>query len=90
MSELRDHVRQGFVILLPVAAMVLPFGIAFSVAAQQAGLEDLTIIAMSMLVFAGASQFAALELWQSPVPWIPLALVVFAVNARHILMGASL
>ncbi|MAM87692.1 AzlC family ABC transporter permease [Allohahella sp. A8] len=90
MSELREHIQQGFVLLLPVAVMVLPFGLAFSVAAQQAGLEDLTIVAMSMLVFAGASQFAALELWHSPVPWIPLALVVFAVNARHILMGASL
>ncbi|GAA3971986.1 AzlC family ABC transporter permease [Allohahella marinimesophila] len=90
MSELRNHIRQGFVLLLPVAVMVLPFGLAFSIAAQQAGLEDLAIVAMSMLVFAGASQFAALELWHSPVPWIPLALVVFAVNARHILMGASL
>lgn len=76
--------------LLPIAVMVLPFGIAFSVAAQQAGLDSTEIVAMSMLVFAGASQFAALELWQSPVPWLPLALVVFAVNARHILMGASL
>ncbi len=45
---------------------------------------------LSGVVFAGASQFASLELLRSPVPWVPLVLVVFAVNARHILMGAVL
>lgn len=45
---------------------------------------------MSTLVFAGAAQFATLDLWGPQVPILALALTVFAVNARHLLMGATL
>lgn len=69
---------------------VVLFAMAFGVAARGAGLEGWAAVLMSGAVFAGASQFAALELMTSPVPWIPLLAVVFAVNARHILMGAAL
>ena len=67
-----------------------PLGIAFGVAATEAGLSPALTTTMSALVFAGASQFAALEFWTAPIVWIPLLLVVFAVNAGHILLGASL
>lgn len=69
---------------------VLLFAMAYGVAAKDAGLDGWAAILISAGVFAGASQFAALELLESPVPWLPLVLVVFAVNARHILMGAAL
>ncbi|MDF5637440.1 AzlC family ABC transporter permease, partial [Vibrio parahaemolyticus] len=45
---------------------------------------------MSTLVFAGASQFATLEMWGAEVPLIPVLITVFAINARHLLMGATL
>lgn len=45
---------------------------------------------MSTLVFAGASQFATLELWGEQVSLFPLIITVFFINARHLLMGASL
>ena len=45
---------------------------------------------MSVAIYAGASQFAALDLWYAPLPLATLALTVLAVNARHILLGASL
>ncbi|WP_228709322.1 AzlC family ABC transporter permease [Raoultella terrigena] len=45
---------------------------------------------MSLLVFAGYAQFAALGLWGEPVPLVTLAATVFAINARHLLMGATL
>jgi predicted branched-subunit amino acid permease len=41
-------------------------------------------------VFAGASQFAVLDLWAQHMPVVPLVITVFAINARHLLMGASL
>lgn len=69
---------------------VLLFGMAFGVAARGAGLEGWAAVLLSAGVFAGASQFAALDLLASPVPWLPLVLVVFAVNGRHLLMGAAL
>jgi len=45
---------------------------------------------MSATVFAGASQFAALELWGESIPYVSLALVALAVNARHMILGAAL
>ena len=80
----------GFKQLLPLSFFVMVFGAAFGLAAVQTGLDELTIIVMSTLVFAGASQFAALELWGTDVPLFTMMLTVFAINARHLLMGATL
>ena len=93
-TNLHDFNRQmvwaGFRQLIPIAVFVTLFGAAFGLAAVQAGLEDSVVVAMSALVFAGASQFAALELWGPQVPLFTLVITVFAINARHLLMGATL
>lgn len=86
----RRNVWVGFKQLVPLSLFVVVFGVAFGLAAAQAGLDNPTIIFMSTLVFAGASQFAALELWGAQVSLLPLAITVFAINARHLLMGATL
>lgn len=80
----------GFTQLVPISAFVTAFGAAFGLAATQHGLDDVTTIAMSALVFAGAAQFAALELWGTDVPLLAVMITVFAINARHLLMGATL
>ncbi|MFC3903726.1 Predicted branched-chain amino acid permease (azaleucine resistance) [Acinetobacter marinus] len=81
----------GFVQLLPISFFVVLFGCAFGLAAVQAQLSNPEIVAMSAFVFAGASQFAVLEMLQSSsIPIIPLIITVFFINARHILMGAAL
>lgn len=85
-----EDVRKGFLQLLPISLFVVIFGAAFGLAAAQSGLGDSAIMAMSALVFAGASQFATLELWGSHVQVVPLIITVFAINARHLLMGATL
>lgn len=76
--------------LAPITLFVFCFGLAFGVAATGAGLSPGLTAAMSGLVFAGASQLAVLDLWGVQVPLLPLVLITFAVNARHLLMGASL
>ncbi|MGK0547629.1 AzlC family ABC transporter permease [Halomonas cupida] len=81
---------QGFLQLLPISLFVIVFGAAFGLAATQAGLNDTSIIAMSALVFAGYAQFATLELWGAQLPLFTMILTVFAINARHLLMGATL
>lgn len=45
---------------------------------------------MSATVFAGAAQFAALPLWTAPLPLLPIWLSTFALNARFMLLSASL
>lgn len=76
--------------MILISLFVAVFGAAFGLAATQAGLSEWTILTMSAFVFAGASQFATLELWGAQLPVFAIAITVFAINARHLLMGASL
>ncbi|MFL1454797.1 AzlC family ABC transporter permease [Marinobacter sp. GN3S48] len=89
--KLQSHlVRLEFFRLLPISLFVVAFGAAFGLAATQKGLPPLEAILMSATVFAGASQFAAIDMWGGEVSVLPLIVVVFAINSRHLLMGASL
>lgn len=84
------RVRSEFFRLLPISLFVAAFGAAFGLAAVQKGLAPLEALLMSTLVFAGASQFATLDMWGPEIAVLPMMAVVFAINSRHILMGASL
>lgn len=85
-----QRVAAEFLRLLPISLFVVAFGVAFGLAAVQTGLAPVEATLMSLMVFAGASQFAALDMWGQQVSLVPLMAVVFAINSRHILMGASL
>ncbi|NMV27594.1 AzlC family ABC transporter permease, partial [Vibrio parahaemolyticus] len=80
----RLDVWNGFTQLFPLSMFVVIFGLAFGVAAVQTGLDVFPTMLMSTLVFAGASQFATLEMWGAEVPLIPVLITVFAINARHL------
>lgn len=82
--------RRGAMAILAVLPPVFVFGVAFGIAARGHGIEGWVAALMSAVVFAGASQFAVLDLWTKPIPWLPLLVATFAINARHILLGASL
>lgn len=86
----RAGALQGARRIFPFALLIVPFGIAFGVAAGEAGLSVLTAMVMSATTMAGAAQLAVLDVWGPSIPWLPLVAITFAVNARHILMGASL
>src|SRR3546814_11709005 len=45
---------------------------------------------MGATVFAGASQFVAVEIWTTPPAVALLAATALMVNLRHVLMGAAL
>lgn len=85
-----NGIKAGARRLLAVALFVLPFGFAFGAAAVEQGLSPLQAIMMSATVFAGASQFAILDLWHHPLPLLSIALTTMAVNARHLVFGAAL
>ncbi len=74
----------------PLAVSFVPFGIAFGIAAAERGIDPWTATLWSALVCGGASQFAALELWATPLPVLLITLTVLMVNARHLLYGAVL
>lgn len=85
--------REGMLIAVPLLPGVLMFGIAFGAVAVKKGLTVADAALMSTLVFAGASQFVAVEIWTDPIlvsTLVTLALAVGVVNMRLLLMGASL
>lgn len=75
---------------LPMLVGAAPFGVIFGTLAIAAGLSPLSTQAMSLLVFAGSSQFIAVSLVAAgaalPVIW----LTTFVVNLRHALYSATL
>lgn len=83
------HLVEGFRRMAPLSLFVIVFGLAFGVAALQQGLSAAQTLLMSGLVFAGAAQFATLELWGDTIPLLPLVAITLAINARHLLMGAA-
>ena len=69
------------------------FAAAYGTLAAQKGLTLTEATLMSALVFGGASQLVAMEVWNSPITLasvVSLAVVTAIVNARFILMGATL
>ena len=69
------------------------FAAAFGTLAAQKGLTLAETVLMSALVYGGASQLVAMEVWKSPITLasvVSLAVVTAIVNARFILMGATL
>ncbi len=86
----RRGLRTGVRRSLPIAAGILTYGLVFGVLARQTGLSAAEASLMSGLVYAGASQFTALGLWQWPIPMATIVLTTFVVNLRHLMMSASL
>lgn len=76
--------------LAPLSFFVFPFGVGFGVAAIEQGLTGPQAFVMSAVVFSGAAQFAALDFWPHPTNLISVALVIFAINGRHVITGAAL
>ncbi|MFT5505209.1 MAG: putative branched-subunit amino acid permease [Gammaproteobacteria bacterium] len=66
------------------------FGVLFGIAAATAGISDWQAIFMSGTVFSASAQFVTLEFWQSPLPLGTIALSVFLVSTRNILLGMSM
>src|SRR3546814_6785773 len=81
---------RGFRMATPLALSSVLFGAAFGVLAREAGLSLGEATLMSATVFAGASQMAALDLWSAAPSILVLALATFAINVRHVVMGAAL
>lgn len=81
----------GVRMFLPVAISIAAYGVVWGVLAGQAGLSVLEVALMSGLVFAGASQFVALDMW-SPgnLPILSIIIAAGIVNLRMLLMSATL
>jgi 4-azaleucine resistance transporter AzlC len=86
----KSEFRAGLRAVAPVIVAAMPIGLVFGAVAATKGLSPLETVLMSALVFAGGSQFVAMDIWTHPASWATLGFAAFLVNIRHVLMGASL
>jgi len=85
-----DSVRDGFVGSLALVPSVFVYGTVFGGLAAQTGLTAAQVLGMSVLVFAGASQFVAVPMLAAGAPAVAIVVTTYVVNMRHYLMAATL
>lgn len=73
-----------------IAMGYLPVAIAFGVTSVEMGLSSAEAIMASVFIFAGASQFMLVALWNKGTNILMISLIMFFINLRHIFYGPSL
>lgn len=90
-SEQTDGLwKKGIQAGLPIAIGYMPIAFTFGLLAKTAGLSLFETVGMSIIVFAGASQYIALSMVAAATGAAELILTTFIMNIRHLLMSASL
>jgi 4-azaleucine resistance transporter AzlC len=80
---------RGFKAIMPLYLGIIPFALAYAVTARASGLGVLETQGLSVLVFAGASQFSAAPLLGAGANGWAIVLTTFLLNVRHLLYGIS-
>lgn len=89
--NLQQHAAlKGIKAASPVVLGYFPIGMAFGVLAVQAGLNVWEVLFMSLMVYAGSSQFIAAGMLGAGASAGAIIATTFLVNSRHLLMSASL
>ncbi|MDE3028305.1 MAG: AzlC family ABC transporter permease [Paracoccaceae bacterium] len=81
---------RGFRNGLPFILVIVPFGLLFGVVATEAGLPISQVMGFSVIVIAGAAQFAAVQLMQSHAPTLIVIATALAINLRMAMYSASM
>jgi 4-azaleucine resistance transporter AzlC len=89
-TETRRLLLSGVKAALPLVLGYIPVGMAFGVLARQAGLSGLEASALSLLVYAGASQFIAIDMLAAGAFIVPIVITTLLVNLRHLLMSSAI
>lgn len=86
----RRDIKEGLKSGIPIAIGYIPIAVAFGILAKANHVSLVDSFLFSVMVFAGASQFMALNLLASGVASIEIILATAIMNFRHFLMSASL
>ncbi len=89
-AERSTILKEGLSAGWPICLGYVPIGMAFGVLAQKAGLSPVQIGLMSILVFAGSSQFIAVSMLSAGASAPAIIATTFVVNLRHVLMSSAL
>jgi predicted branched-subunit amino acid permease len=83
-NELRAARRRLASDSIGIWVLAIVIGTIFGFTAREGGLSLIETAAFSAILFAGASQFAAVGLLAVAAPWASIVLLVWLLNARRI------
>lgn len=83
-------VLDGLAAAWPICLGYFPIGLSLGVLAQKGGLAPWQMAAMSLLIFAGGSQFIAVAMLGTGTSVLAIVSTVFMINLRHLLMSSAL
>jgi 4-azaleucine resistance transporter AzlC len=89
-GEETPHFRHGIQAGVSIAIGYAPIALTFGLLAKTTGLTMAETVLMSLVVFAGASQYIALNLIALGTGAFEIVLTTFIVNIRHFLMSTAL
>ncbi|MDR0454982.1 MAG: AzlC family ABC transporter permease [Deferribacteraceae bacterium] len=80
----------AFKTTIPIMLGYLAIGCAFGLIIHNAGYPWYVVMLMSLLMYAGAGQYAATGMFASGAGYIDIAIAIFLINSRHMVYGLSL
>lgn len=80
----------GLKACFPIMIGYFPVAVTFGIAGLSTGLSPMQIVLISVLVYAGASQFLLLASIKAGTPWLWVVALCSLLNARHLLYGPLL
>lgn len=86
----RSALRAAFPHTIPVFFGYLFIGIGFGILLCSKGFSILWAVLMSLLIFAGSMQYAAIPLLCAPTSLLTAAFLTLTVNARHLFYGLTM
>jgi 4-azaleucine resistance transporter AzlC len=89
-SDLASSRRRLVLDAVGIGVSAAAFGFVYGLAAQSIGMSPIEAVAMSLIVFAGAAQFAVIGYIAGGLAWPAIVLLTALLNARHLLYSAGL
>lgn len=87
---IKQGFAEGVLKSVPIVIGYLPVAVAFGLISTQSGLSLYHTVLMSVMVYAGASQFMAVSMLAGGVGAMEIILATFILNFRHFIMSLSL
>ncbi len=86
----KNDIKKAFHSTIPVLAGYLALGFGFGVLLSTEGFSALWALFMSVTMFGGSMQYAAVDFLADAISLVEAAVMTLIINARHLFYGISL
>lgn len=87
---MRDKMKSAFIKTTPIMAGYIFLGSAFGILVQSNGFSIWLGIFMSVFIYSGAMQFAAIPLLLNPISLVQTFILTVSISARHLFYSLSM